>query len=233
VETVARSRSELDAFVEKTKSIVDCYDLPESPLGFPAPSSLALAAYLKAKHGVCAVPHIRLHDINALALLSQIKALDFLGINRVLLTMGDKPSIGKPVGELDTLTAVELVKKRGYRGRVAIVISLRYSTVEIARRLESSADDYYVLRAEPGNLDKLREVYGVAKRLAKRIYVYVLVASPRNAHIFENLNQPYTKLSELPSFLSTIRDYCDGVIVSSPLDSEAQIEALKLAKNLA
>jgi len=232
-ETVAGSRAELDSFVEATRMFIDCYDLPEAPLGSPAPSSLALAVYLAVRYGVCAVPHIRLHDVNALALLSQIKALDFLGVNRVLLTMGDKPSIGKPVGDLDTEAAVELVKKRGFGGRVAVIISLKYSMRDIARRLESSADDYYVIRAEPRNLNVLREVYGIAKSRGKRVYVYTLVATPKNAQLFDKLNQPHVKLGELPSFLSKIREYCDGVIISSPLDREAQIEALKIARNTA
>jgi len=232
VETVARSRNGLESFMEKTRGVVDCYDLPESPLGMPAPSSLAVAVYLRTTYGVCVVPHVRLLDVNALALLSQIKALELIGIDRVLLTMGDKPLVGKPVNDLDTESAVALVKSKGFKGRIAVIASLKYSLDKIAERVRGGADVFYVLKAGPGSLGKIESLYRLVRDAGKQMYVYVLVGSPRNMHMLEAIGQPYVKPGELEDFIRALRNVSDGVVLSSPMDEDNLVRSVALAHSL-
>ena len=74
LELAVQRRDVLDGVVPNVEDLIGCFDVPESPAGYPAPASLTVATYLKAKYGVCAISHVRLCDVNELASRSVIKS---------------------------------------------------------------------------------------------------------------------------------------------------------------
>ncbi len=219
-ETVVTSLKKLDEFVSKSSNVIDCYDLPEAPAGYPALSSIALAVYLKTRYGVCSIPHIRLYDVNKLALLTIAKTVEVFNLNALLITRGDPPKYGNIVSDLSTEEAIELIKRHGYRIKLAILVSLRYSLKDILERVSKKADMLFILRVGKSSVDKLQKVYSEAKKLGKEVYAYILIGSERNIELFEQLSQPYIHYRDIEGFLADIKNYVDGVILSSPRDKE-------------
>jgi len=220
LELVVQRRKVLDEVVTNVKDLVDCFDIPESPAGYPAPASLAVATYVKAKYGVCAIPHVRLCDVNELALRSAIKAARVFDLNALVVTVGDPPRYGRCASDLTTDEAVRLIKELGYGVRVGSIISLRYDLRDIEERLSNDSDFYYVLRLDESSFSKYEEVVDMARSYGKELYPYVIVVTPANEELLNRLGQPRIKLVDLRPFIQKLRGRCSGLVVSSPLEHQ-------------
>ncbi len=218
----------INKLVLSTLDYIDGYDIPESPLAMPAPNSALSALYIRLKFNVDVIPHIRLYDINKIALLSITYGLTVFGINKVVLTRGDKPKDAVIVDELRTEDAVELLKSRNPKLKVGSIISLRYSLEDILKRLNSAADFFLILRFSNEYMDKYEELVKLSRKLGKELYVYVIIATKRNLSIINRIGQPYIKFENLDSFLSTYHDVLNNIIVSIPGDHESVVDVLKV-----
>ena len=222
---------DLDYYYRVCRGSVDCFDVPESPLGFPGVNSVASCVYLKSRYGVCCIAHVRLFDINSVALHSLARAVEVFGIDGLVLTMGDEPKIGSRVVELDTVSAIESLRKSGYRIRIGAIISLRYGLDDIINRLNIGADFFLVLRLGEETLDKYRIVYRYARDLGKELYPYIIVATDSNRKLLTRIDQPYVEINGIRDFISEIKDYVNGVILSIPKEKERLREILEVAKD--
>ncbi|MEM3055510.1 MAG: hypothetical protein QXM52_07385, partial [Candidatus Bathyarchaeia archaeon] len=83
---------------EETKDLVDGWNVTDSAAGVPAPSGTAVSCVLKAKYPEkMVVPIFILHykgpvEVGGLAL-----AADAIGLDGLVLTMGDIPKYGEPI----------------------------------------------------------------------------------------------------------------------------------------
>ncbi len=211
---------DLDYFYRVSHGLVDCFDVPESPLGYPGINSVASCVYLKTRYGICCFAHVRLYDVNTIALHSLAKAAETFGIDGLVLTMGDRPKIGSTVNELNTISAINSLRERNHNIRIGALLSLRYTLNDIINRLRISADFFLVLRLSLETLDKYRKVYKIAKDLGKELYPYLIIATDSNRKILSKINQPYIEINEVEEFLNEIKYYVDGIILSVPLERE-------------
>jgi len=210
---------DFDYYYRVSYGLVDCFDVPESPLGYPGVNSVASCVYLKTRYGVCCIAHVRLYDVNALALHSLAHACEVFGIDGLVLTMGDRPRVGTVVHDLCTEKAIELLRKTGYRVKLGALISLRYSLEDILSRLSGTmADFFFVLRLGWETMDDYVGVYRESRRLGKELYPYVLVATESNRKILSRINQPYILASELPDYLRELHGIVDGIVLSIPCE---------------
>ena len=232
LEVVVRRRELLDKLVSDVRGCVDCFDIPEAPAGQPAPSSLAVATYLKTGYSACVIPHVRLLDLNELALRSVVKTVRFFGLDGLLVTMGDPPKYGTPVSDLTTDEAVRLIKDLGYGIRVGSILSLRYELEQIEERLTGDADFYYVLRLDEGTLSKYVQVFDKAREHGKELYPYVLVSTSANEEVLRKLGQPYVTLDDLPLLIGKLKAIADGLVISSPLEYDLLPQILKVVKSI-
>jgi len=221
---------DLDYYYGISRGLVDCFDVPESPLGYPGVNSVASCVYLKTRYGVCCIAHVRLYDVNSVALHSLAKAVETFGIDGLVLTMGDRPKIGSSVDELHTVSAIDSLKKSGYCIRIGAILSLRYGLEDIINRLRIGADFFLVLRLGLETLDKYRKIYRHARDLGKGLYPYIIVATDSNRKLLARIDQPCVEVNEIRDFISEIKNYVDGVILSVPREKERLREILKIAK---
>ncbi len=73
------------------------------------------------------------------------------GLYGLVLTLGDQPRMASIVRDLDTLSAIEYLRRAGIRVRLGALLSLRYSLEDILSRLRAPADFYLVLRLSWGD----------------------------------------------------------------------------------
>ncbi len=230
-ETVFRSRDSIERIVPRLRGLVEAFDLPESPLGLPMPSSIPLSVFLSLGYGVSVIPHVRLLDHNELGLISLIQGLWLSGVDKVLLTIGDKPGIGRALcGWERSEEAVEWIKRYEPSMSVGLIISLNYSLDRIVERLRSQADFFYVMYLSGETMEKYEKVVAAARRLGKKIMPYLIIRTRRNEEIIEHLGQPHVDIEDLEVWAAMLRDKADAVILSVPGDRQGLVEAVEIAR---
>ncbi len=210
-----------------------CIDVPESPMGRATASSIAVSAYLRGAGFKCVLPHVRICDLNRLALLSIAKAARAIGAWGLLITYGDPPAVGSCTGTFtSSIEAIEFVRGRiSSPPRLGAVLSLRYPLPEVLARLRSLADFYLVLRLSEGTWDKFVKIAGKASTLGKILIPYVIVETETNRDVFTALDQPAVKMGELGHWVSRVCQVVSNVLLSLPEASRAEIvEAVETAK---
>ncbi len=224
-----KKREKLDAILVSIREFVDCFDIPESPLGIPAPNAIVTGVYVKEVTDKCVISHIRLYDINRTALLSLAYAAQTYGIDGVVLTHGDTPRNGTIVRDISTPEAVKLLKKEVPKLKIGAIISLRYPLNEIIKRLEMGADFYLVLRLSRDSADKYLKVLEVAEKQGVELYPYIIVSTGKNSRVLEKIEQPSIPLEGLHDFLSEYKHLLHGAVFSSPLDFDGLVKSLEIA----
>lgn len=231
LEVSLKKIEKIKRLVKSTSSIIECYDLPESPAGYPALNSIALSIYMRHVLNVCTIPHIRLYDINTNALLSIANALEELGINRLVLLKGDKPVYGESVEELTSEKALEILKQHGYKLEIGLILSLNYPLEEIYKRLEMGADFYLAINVDLNRIGKYAKVWNYSSKKGIKLYSYLLIGTENNIDLFKKLNQPFVALEEIPTFVKNLQGMTDGFIVSAPKEYERMKEIVMNVKN--
>lgn len=217
-ELVPKSRRVIDEIIGFARDFFDIYTIPEGPGGYPGIYSLATAMYLKYKYDLKTFPHVRLYDINRLALLSIANAVEAYGLDGLVLLRGDKPWQGRIVVDIGTEEALCLLKKKNYRFRKGAIISLRYPFEKIMERIRLGADFYHAINYDASKDQLLSMIYREASRLGVKIYVFILLGIGKNKELFVKLNQPFISSEELKDRLEALRGLSDGVVLSTPLE---------------
>lgn len=210
-----------------------CIDIPESPMGEAAASSIAVAAYLRGVGFECVLPHARVCDLNRLALLSIAEAAKAIGAWGLLITYGDSPAVGSCTGAFtSSIEAIEFVHGSiSSPPRLGAVLSLRYSLPEVLARLRSPADFYLVLRLSESTWDKFIRVAEEASRLGKALIPYVIVGTETNREILATLDQPVVEMGGLGHWVGRVCQAAGNALLSLPEASHSEIvEAVETAK---
>ncbi len=209
---------------------VNGFDLPESPVGYPSANSVVIGALIKRSVvGKVVISHVRLSDVNHVALASLAKGAEVSGIDGLLMTLGDEPKYGFRTSSLSTEEALSFLREViKVRIKLGAVISLRYDLSDIVRRLERPFDFYLILRLSTSNLSKLEEVSKMAAREGKELYAYVIVSTGRNLSVVRSLGQPYVGSGEVRDFLQRLEGLIDSAVISVPGDVRGLTEVLRL-----
>ncbi|MGC9072306.1 MAG: hypothetical protein ACP5HK_06415 [Acidilobus sp.] len=208
----------------------DAIDVPDAPLGLPAPSSPIISALIRnlLSPPPEVVAHVRLLDLSELGAVNVAQALEVAGVSRLVLLRGDRPALGDPCDK-EPERVLASVRSIGLRIRLGLLLSLSKPFSEVMRRLSAGADFYFVTR--PWRSGLLRTVSSEARRRGARTYVYLVVETPRNAHLLPSI-PPEEKLSEgsVREAVSSLEEAVDGVIISSPGDREVLLRSLREAR---
>ncbi|MET1160078.1 MAG: 5,10-methylenetetrahydrofolate reductase [Thermoprotei archaeon] len=226
LELVPRNRDMVDEIVSRGKDFFKYYTIPEGPGGYPGIFSVATAMYIKLRYGYRVLPHIRLYDINRLALLSIANAVKEYRLDGLVLLRGDKPWKGSIVNDISSEEALQLLRKKGYGFPIGMILSLNYSLDDIVKRLELRADFYHVINYGTGREELLSRVYREAKKWGVKLYTFILLGLRENEELFKKLGQPYIKPEELRDQLVLLSSISDGVVLSSPLNPLEGIDLL-------
>ena len=217
---------------EETKDLVDGWNVTDSAAGVPAPSGTAVSCVLKAKYPEKIVmPIFILHykgpvEVGGLAL-----AADAIGLDGLVLTMGDIPKYGEPIKMLksseearDFLRTTVKVKNL----KLGCLLTARKSVEETIARARGEWDFIFFMRLEDKTFPVLEKLANECKRLNKPIYSYFLVGTPKNAEIVKLIGWPVTTTMErVEETAAKLEGMVDGIIATCAGDYEGDLTLLK------
>ena len=213
IEKIQNEIKELEPF--------DGFDLPDSPLGYPSilPSSIATIVR-NVYPDKRVIVNQRLLDVNELYVASLSLTSKVIGFD-IVFTKGDKPKIGKEVGYLTSEQAILLSKYYNKDLRAGLVISMRKSKEEIARRLKFEAADFFLLL----RLESEDQLEGLQ---SNKLIPYVIVKTDKNKEIVSTLAQPVFDENKVIDFIYKLEDKgVQGVLLSSLGDTEALVRIIR------
>ena len=221
---------------EEIKDLVDGWNVTDSAAGFPAPSGTAISCVLKTKYpDKTIVPIFILHykgpvEVGGLAL-----AADVIGLDGLVLTMGDVPKYGEPIKMLKSSeeardflrTAVRLKNLK-----LGCLLTARRSVEETIARAREPWDFIYFMRLEDKSFPTLEQVAKECKRLNKPIFAYFMVGTPRNVETVKMIGWPITTtMDHVEEYAANLEGLVDGIIATCAGDPEGDKELLgKLQK---
>ena len=221
---------------EEIKDLVDGWNVTDSAAGFPAPSGTAISCVLKTKYpDKTIVPIFILHykgpvEVGGLAL-----AADVIGLDGLVLTMGDVPKYGEPIKMLKSSeeardflrTAVRLKNLK-----LGCLLTARRSVEETIARAREPWDFIYFMRLEDKSFPTLEQVAKECKRLNKPIFAYFMVGTPRNVETVKMIGWPITTtMDHVEEYAAKLEGLVDGIIATCAGDPEGDKELLgKLQK---
>ncbi|MCX8176147.1 MAG: hypothetical protein N3E48_02805 [Candidatus Bathyarchaeota archaeon] len=217
---------------EETKDLVDGWNVTDSAAGSPAPSGTAIGCILKTKYpNKIVIPIFILYykgpvEVGGLAL-----AADAVGLDGVVLTMGDIPKYGEPIKMLksseearDFLRTIVRIKNL----KLGCLLSARRSVEEVITRAREAWDFIFFMRLEETSLPVLKQLAEECRRLNKPIYSYFLVGTPKNAEMIKRIGWPTTTtMDRVEEFAAKLNGVVDGIIATCAGDYEGDIELLK------
>jgi hypothetical protein len=217
---------------EETKDLVDGWNVTDSAAGVPAPSGTAISCVLKTKYPEkMVIPIFILHykgpvEVGGLAL-----AADAVGLDGLVLTMGDVPKYGEPIKALKTSEEARDFLRNTVRVKnlkLGCLLTARKSLEDTLERARGAWDFIFFMRLEEKTLPALEALAKECKRLNKPIYTYFLVETPRNIETIKLIGWPVTTTIEnVENFASKLEGMVDGVIATCAGDPEGDKELLR------
>jgi len=217
---------------EETKNLVDGWNVTDSAAGRPAPSGTAVSCVLKTKYpDKIVIPIFILHykgpvEVGGLAL-----AADAVGLDGLVLTMGDIPKYGEPIKMLkNSEEAREFLREkvRIKNLKLGCLLTARRSVEDAIARVRDPWDFVFFMRLEDKSLPALEEIAKECKRLGKPIYSYFLVETPKNRDIIKMIGWPVTTTMEhVEEFAAKLEGHVDGIIATCAGDHKGDIELLE------
>jgi len=221
---------------EEIKDLVDGWNVTDSAAGFPAPSGTAVSCLLKVKYpDKIIVPIFILHykgpvEVGGLAL-----AADVIGLDGLVLTMGDVPKYGEPIKMLKSSEEARDFLRTTVRLKnlkLGCLLTARRSVEETIARAREPWDFIYFMRLEDKSFPILEQIAKECKRLNKPIYSYFMVGTPKNVETVKMIGWPVTTtMDHAEEYAAKLEGLVDGVIATCAGDPEGDKELLgKLQK---
>jgi hypothetical protein len=221
---------------EEIKDLVDGWNVTDSAAGFPAPSGTAISCVLKTKYpDKIIVPIFILHykgpvEVGGLAL-----AADSIGLDGLVLTMGDAPKYGEPIKMLKSSEEARDFLRTTVRLKnlkLGCLLTARRSVDETIARAREPWDFIYFMRLEDKSFPTLEQVAKECKRLNKPIYAYFMLGTPKNVETVKMIGWPITTtMDHVEEYAAKLEDLVDGIIATCAGDPEGDKELLgKLQK---
>lgn len=230
LEVPPRSRKLLDKVSEISRGAYESLFIPCAPAGTPMIDCFSAGIYLGSKGTFGIYSSIRTSDCTLNHIIEKIKtALEFR-FRGVLITRGDPPQYGRGLNEYGTESVVKFVRRAGLKVDLGVIVSLRFQVEEIYRRLQDLQPDFvFVMRYQHDELEekKLNYIVKEARDLGTRVYVFVLLGTESNIPVFNKLGQPYIRVDDFPRVVEALARSVDGIVVSSPLDIEGAVQAVR------
>ena len=217
---------------EETKDLVDGWNVTDSAAGRPAPSGTAVSCVLKTKYpDKIVIPVFVLRykgpvEVGGLAL-----AGDAVGLDGLVLTMGDVPKYGEPIHMLkNSEEAREFLREkvRIKNLKLGCLLTARRSIEDALARVRDAWDFIFFMRLEEKSLPTLEQIAEECKRLGKPVYSYFVVETPKNAEIIKMIGWPVTATMEhVEEFAAKLEGVVDGIIATCVGDYKGDKELLE------
>jgi len=217
---------------EEVKDWVDGWNVTDSAAGIPAPSGTAVSCVLKTKYpDKIVIPIFILHykgpvEVGGLAL-----AADAVGVDGLVLTMGDVPKYGEPIKMLKSSEEARNFLRTNVRLKhlkLGCLLTARRSVEDSIARVRDDWDFAFFMRLEDKSFPILEQIAKECKQLNKPIYSYFLVKTPKNEAIIKMIGWPVTTtMDQVENYVEKLEGIVDGIIATCAGDHEGDKELLK------
>ncbi|MCE4618474.1 MAG: methylenetetrahydrofolate reductase [Desulfurococcales archaeon] len=207
---------------ERFSEVFDWIDIPDAPLGKPNYNSPVVAAYLVSR-GFRVIAHLRVSDVNTIALKTITKTLGSLGVPRIVYLKGDPPQQGSSVEDFTPEDAVYYARSRPEAPEPGLLLSLRKGIEAIRNRLNVPAGFYFVLNYDwekGSNIELLKNVSALARSMDKKLYAYLIIPG-------EICSQP----GRVSSLTNQVTELVDGIVFSAPHSVDCIVECGRIARD--
>ena len=210
---------------EEVNDLVDGWNITDSAAGIPAPSGTVVSCVLKTKYPEkIVIPIFILHYKGPVEVGGQALAADAIGLDGLVLTMGDAPKYGEAIKMLKSSEEAREFLHTNVRLKqlkLGCLLTARRSVEDNIARIRKPWDFIFFMRLEDKSFPVLEEVAKECKRLQKPLYTYLLVETPKNAETIEMIGWPVTtSIDRVEEYVTKLDGLVDGVIPTCAGDHE-------------
>ncbi|MCX8196507.1 MAG: methylenetetrahydrofolate reductase [Acidilobaceae archaeon] len=232
IEPVKR-RETLEQRLRRLEGTVEWIDIPDSPMGTTRFSSPLVGCMAKGVSRLGVISHLRVIDVNRIALEAIVKGLSLCGVEALVFLRGDIVDGSSVILDVAPEEAVRITKSMGAPLLAGLTLSLRKSEEEIAQRVKVGADLYLVLHLSEATLYKLEEAVKAAG--GAKVYPYVVLLTERNERVLRPILSkaplyPLEGALALAESLESLTHKPAGLLISSPGDFEGGLRLAELLK---
>lgn len=234
---LAQLNSDMQAMANRAvqlSGLVAGVHLTDSVLGIPRVSSITAASHIKSRVDAKLSCSIRVRDRNFTSLCQTVSDAILIGIDSVLLLMGDEPADRPGDSGLRPSAAVRMLAREGYGSSIKLDLSF---PAKVQNRSAPSIQNKILARPHSlvtqsiSSLSDLGEIVDLAKPHGIRVAAVVMVPSEKNRQSASIIGLDWSGYEKDPvDFVKKAARMADRVLLTSPNSFAAGIELLKQLK---
>lgn len=208
--------------------------LTDSVLGIPRVSSVTAAGYIKERVNAKLSCSIRVRDRNFTSLCQAVSDAIIIGVDSMLVLMGDEPADGPRDLGLRPSAAVRMLAKEGYGSNIKLDLSFpakvrNRSSPSVRNKLE--ARPHSLVTQSISSLSDLGEIVDLAKPYGIKVAAVVMVPSEKNRQSASIIGLDWSGYEKNPAdFVKKAARIADRVLLTSPNSFGSGLELLKQLK---
>lgn len=235
---LAQLNEDMQAMVERASQLsglVSGIHLTDSVLGIPRVSSVTAAGYIKGRVDAAKLScSIRVRDRNFTSLCQAVSDAIMIGVDSLLVLMGDDPADGLGGLGLRPSSAVRMLRKEGYGSSIKLDLSfpakVRDSSAKSVRN-KLEAKPHSLVTQSISSLSDLGEIVELAKPHGIKVAAVVMVPVEKNSHSASIIGLDWSEYEKNPvDFVKEAARIADRVLLTSPNSFGSGLELLKQLK---
>lgn len=234
---LAQLNADMQAMADRAAQLsgfVTGIHLTDSVLGIPRVSSITAAGYIKEHVNAKMSCSIRVRDRNFTSLCQAVSDSILIGVESVLLLMGDEPADKPGDSGLRPSTAVKMLKKEHYDSSVKLDLSFPAKIKDRSAPFVQNkllAKPHSLVTQSISSLSDLGEIVDLAKPHGIKVAAVVMVPSEKNRQSASIIGLEWSEYEKDPAgFVRKAARLADRVLLTSPNSFASGVELLKQLK---
>ncbi len=213
-------------------SLVGGIHLTDSVLGIPRVSGVTAAGYIKERVGKVTLScSVRVRDRNFTSLCQVVSDAILIGVDNMLVLMGDEPVDRPGDSGLRPSAAVKMLVKEGFGSSINLDLSFpakvkNKSAQSLQNKLDARPNS--LVTQSISSLSDLDEIVQLAKPHGIKVAAVVMVPSEKNRQSASIIGLDWLEYEKNPAdFVKNAARIADRVLITSPNSFRAGLELLK------
>ena len=215
--------------------LVSGIHLTDSVLGIPRVSAVTAAGYIKKRVEETKLScSVRVRDRNFTSLCQVVSDAILIGVDSMLVLMGDEPADRPGDSGLRPSAAVKMLGKEGYGSTIKLDLSFpakvkNRSAQSVQNKLE--ARPHSLVTQSISSLSDLGEIVDLAKPHGIKVAAVVMIPSGKNRQSASIIGLDWSEYEKDPvDFVKNAARIADRVLLTSPNSFSSGLELLKQLK---
>jgi 5,10-methylenetetrahydrofolate reductase len=234
---LAQLNHDMQALADRASQLsglVSGIHLTDSVLGIPRVSSVSAAGYIKWRVNAELSCSIRVRDRNFTSLCQTVLDAIMIGVDSLLILMGDDPADGPSDSGLRPSSALKMLRKEGYGSNIKLDLSFpakakNKSAKSVQNKFEAKPNS--LVTQSISSLSDLGEIVDLARQHGIKVAAVVMVPAEKNAHSASMIGLDWSEYEKNPAdFVRQAARIADRVLLTSPNSFAAGLELLKQLK---